>query len=177
MALRRDALSAAAEWILAVEALARGTDGLVATVGEARVEPGAANVIPSRVRLSLDVRHADDAARAAACASLHRRAEEIAVARGVELWWQVAQETAAVSCSPELTDALAAAVRACGHRELRLTSGAGHDAATIAALTPVTMLFVRCAGGISHNPGESVSHADVAAAVEVVWRFFERAAG
>jgi allantoate deiminase len=171
MALRRDALTAAAEWILAVEALARGAEGLVATVGEARVEPGAGNVIPGRVALSLDVRHAQDAARQAACATLGERAQAIAEARGVAAEWEVVQETAAVTCSPALGDALAAAVRACGHRELRLTSGAGHDAAVMAALTPVTMLFVRCAGGVSHNPAESVAHADVAAAIEVVGRF------
>jgi allantoate deiminase len=176
MELRRDALAGGAEWILAVEALARGTERLVATVGEARVEPGAANVIAGRVALSLDVRHADDAARVAAVAALRTRAAEIAAARGMEVEFEVVQETAAVACSPALGDALAASVRACGHRELRLTSGAGHDAAVIAALTPVTMLFVRCAGGISHNPAEAVAHADVAAAIEVVSRFLANAA-
>jgi allantoate deiminase len=94
----------------------------------------------------------------------------------MEVEFEVVQETAAVACSPALGDALAAAVRACGHRELRLTSGAGHDGAVIAALTPVTMLFVRCAGGISHNPAEAVAHADVAAAIEVVSRFLANAA-
>jgi len=175
MQLRRDALTAAAEWILAVEALARDTAGLVATVGEARVEPGAGNVIPGRAALSLDVRHADDAARAAAIAELHARADTIAAARDVALEWEIVQATPAVACSPALADALAAAARACGHRELRLTSGAGHDAAVMAALAPVTMLFVRCAGGISHNPAESVAHADVAAAIEVVDRFLRSA--
>jgi allantoate deiminase len=177
MDLRRDALTAAAEWILAVEALARATDGLVATVGAARVEPGAGNVVPGRVALTLDVRHADDAAREAARDALHERALAIAAARGLDAEWEVVQETAAVACSAQLTDALAAAVRACGHREHHLTSGAGHDAAVMAALTPVTMLFVRCAGGISHNPAESVAHADVAAAIEVVSRFLQHQHG
>jgi allantoate deiminase len=173
MDLRRDALAAAAEWILAVEALARETEGLVATVGEARVEPGAGNVIPGRVALTLDVRHRDDAARDAGVAALRDRAGAIATARGLDVEWEIVQETAAVACSPQLADALAAAARACGHRELRLTSGAGHDAAVMAALAPVAMLFVRCAGGISHHPAESVSHADVAAAIEVVSRFLQ----
>jgi allantoate deiminase len=177
MALRRDALAAAAQWILAVETLARGEDGLVATVGEARVEPGASNVIPGRVALSLDVRHARDAARGAACATLRERAEAIAAGRDVAVAWEVVQETAAVACSPALGDALGAAVRACGHRELHLTSGAGHDAAVMAALAPVTMLFVRCAGGISHNPNESVTPGDVAAAIDVVMRFLIDRAG
>jgi allantoate deiminase len=171
MALRRDALAAAAEWILAVEASAQ--DGLVATVGEANVEPGAGNVIPGLVRLSLDVRHADDSVRAAACALLRERADSIAASRGLTAQWDVVQETPAVACSPALSDALAAAVRGSGHRVVRLTSGAGHDAAVMAALTPAAMLFVRCAGGISHNPAESVSHPDVGAAIDVVMRFLD----
>jgi allantoate deiminase len=175
MKLRRDALTAAAEWILAVEALARDTVGLVATVGEARVEPGAGNVIPGRAALSLDVRHADDTAREAAIAELHARADTIAATRDVALEWEIVQATPAVACSPTLAGALAAAARARGHRELRLTSGAGHDAAVMAALAPVAMLFVRCAGGISHNPAEAVAHADVAAAIEVVDRFLRSA--
>jgi allantoate deiminase len=177
MGLRRDALTAAAEWILAVEARARDTAGLVATVGEARIEPGAGNVVPERAALSLDVRHAQDAVRERAVAQLRERAEAIAVARDVAVDWETVQSTPAVACSPQLADALAAAARACGHRELRLTSGAGHDAAVMAAIAPVAMLFVRCAGGISHNPAESVTQADVAAAIEVVGRFLDGGVG
>jgi allantoate deiminase len=177
IALRRDALTAAAEWILAVEALARDEDGLVATVGEARIEPGAGNVIPGEVALSLDARHPDDGARAAARDALRERALAIAAARGLSVEFEVVQETAAVACSPALSDDLAAAVRDCGHRVVRLPSGAGHDAAVMAALTPVAMLFVRCAGGISHSPNESVTRADVAAAIEVVMRFLDGQAG
>jgi hydantoinase/carbamoylase family amidase len=173
MNLRRDALAAAAEWILAVERTARETAGLVATVGEARVEPGAGNVIPGRVALTLDVRHADDAVREAARDALRDQARAIAATRGLDVAWEIVQETAAVACSAQLADALADAARACGHSELHLTSGAGHDAAVIAALAPVAMLFVRCAGGISHNPAESVTHGDVAAAIEVIGRFLE----
>ena len=177
MAMRRDAVAGAAEWILAVEALARGADGLVATVGEARIEPGASNVIAGRAALSLDVRHADDHARAAARDELRERALAIAATRGLTVEFEIVQETAAVACSPALSDALAAAVRDCGHRVVHLTSGAGHDAAMMAALAPVTMLFVRCAGGISHNPAEAVSHADVAAAIEVIARFLDAGPG
>lgn len=171
MALRHDPLCAAAEWILAVEAEAKGTPGLVATVGQAAVEPGVANVIPGRALLSVDVRHGDDAVRDAAAAALRERAEAIAAARGVELEWRPVQETAAVACSPELTEPLAQAVADTGHPVVRLASGAGHDAATLAAIAPVAMLFVRCAGGVSHNPAESVERGDVAAAIDVMTRF------
>ena len=173
MDLRHDALTAAAEWILAVEARARAKEGLVATVGEARVEPGAGNVIPGRVRLSLDVRHADDAAREHAVERLRGRADDVASSRDLALEWDVLQETRAVQCAPPLRDALAAAVRDGGHRVVHLTSGAGHDAAIMASLTPAAMLFVRCAGGISHHPSESVDPAHVAAAIAVVMRFLE----
>src|SRR5262245_14715492 len=168
MALRRDALAAAAEWILTVENFGRGTEGLVATVGESTVEPGAGNVIPGRVVLSLDLRHADDGIREAAHERLLRGATAIAQRRGLEATWSVVQETAAVACDPALTDALAAAA---GGDVPRLPSGAGHDAAVMSQLAPVAMLFVRCKGGISHNPAESVTAADVAAAVEVTTRF------
>lgn len=176
MRLRRDALCGGAEWLLAVEARARATDGLVATVGEAAVEPGAGNVIPGAARLSLDVRHGDDRVRAAACAGLCERAQAVAAARGLEVACEPVQETGAVTCSPELTDALAQAAADAGHPAPRLLSGAGHDAAMMAAVTPVAMLFVRCRGGVSHHPAESVAAADVAAAVEVTTRFLERLA-
>jgi allantoate deiminase len=176
MMLRRDALCAAAEWILAAERHARARDGLVATIGEASVEPGASNVIPSRARLTLDVRHGDDGVRAAACERLRERALEIGAARGVGIEWEVVQETPAVACSPELSALLADAVAAAGPRVVRLPSGAGHDAAVMARLAPVAMLFVRCAGGVSHNPAEHVDAADVAVAVDVTSRFLERLA-
>jgi allantoate deiminase len=172
MALRRDALAAAAEWILAVETLARETDGLAATVGAVSVEPGAGNVIPGRVQLGLDLRHADDPVRAAAGSSLAQRAEEIAGARGLTVEWR-SHEAAGVVLSPELTETLAAAVTASGRRLVRLPSGAGHDAAMLSTITPAAMLFVRCAGGISHNPAESVTLDDVAAAIDVTIRFLE----
>jgi allantoate deiminase len=168
MAMRHDALPAAAEWILAVEELARESHGLVATVGDARIDPGAANVIPGQVILSLDVRHADDHARAAAAARLRERADAIARARGLRAAWAQMQDNAAVECAPALTDALADAVSAAGHRVVRLPSGAGHDAVAMSALAPVAMLFVRCAGGISHHPAESVAAQDVAAAIDVL---------
>jgi allantoate deiminase len=176
MELRRDALVAAAEWIVAVEEQGRRIEGAVATVGEVEVAPGASNVIPGRVELSLDVRHGSDDVREAASAALRERASALASARGVEVGWEEVQATSTVACSPELTSALCDAVAAAGHPELRLVSGAGHDAAMMAAVAPVAMLFVRCAGGVSHDPAESVDLADVAAAIDVLDRFLERLA-
>jgi allantoate deiminase len=174
MGTRCDALAAAAGWIGAVEAEAQSRDGLVATVGDIAVEPGAANVIPGRAAASLDVRHADDAVREAAAEALRGRALEIGAARGVKVEWEPIQATPAVPCSPDLTDELAAAVGGTGHTAPRLTSGAGHDAAMMAAIAPVALLFVRCEGGISHHPDESVREEDVAVALEATTRFVER---
>jgi allantoate deiminase len=173
MALRHDALCAAAEWIGAVESVARETDGVVATVGEIAVAPGAPNVIPGRAEATLDVRQAEDRVRVEARDRLRESATAIAAARGVAVEWSIVQETAAVECSPELTDRLARAVAAAGHPVARLASGAGHDAAIMASMTPVAMLFVRCEGGVSHHPAEAVAAADVAAAIDVLGRFLD----
>jgi len=173
MDLRRDALCAAAEFVLAVEALARSEPGLVATVGELSAAPGASNVIPGVALLSLDVRHAENAVREQACRSLRERAEAIARARAVHARWQVIQETRAIACAPDLDRLLEQAIRAAGYRVHRLVSGAGHDAVAMADVTPVAMLFVRCKGGISHNPAESVAVEDVVVAITVLHRFLE----
>jgi allantoate deiminase len=173
MALRRDALGAAAEFVTAVESVAREQEGAVATVGGLEVEPGARNVIPGRVVLSLDVRHAADAVRESVLARLHERAGAIAAARGVGVEWDLGAGVGAVDTSAELTGLLAEAVAAAGHPVLRLASGAGHDAVMLSRIAPVAMLFVRCAGGVSHHPAETVTVEDVAAAIDVSTRFLE----
>jgi allantoate deiminase len=171
MAQRRDALAAAAEFVTALEVVARDQDGVVATVGIVEVEPGARNVIPGRAVLSLDVRHASDSVRESVLMRLHERAGAIAGARGVGVEWQVGQGTGSVDTSAALTELLAQAVAASGHPVVRLPSGAGHDAVMLSAICPIAMLFVRCAGGVSHNPAESVTAEDVAAAIEATTRF------
>jgi allantoate deiminase len=158
MDARRDALAAAAEWMLAVERA-----GVLATVGQLEVEPGGRNVIPGRATLSLDLRDPDDATRREAVAALRDRAQEIADRRGVALAWPDTADFPALAMDERLTSAFGVATR--------LPSGAGHDAAMMAAITPAAMLFVRCRGGVSHNPAESVDEADVAVAIDVLERF------
>lgn len=171
MALRHDALTAAAGFMLAVERVARDTPGLVATVGQLTVEPGASNVIPGRVVLSLDVRHPNADALREAVRALEARSEEIAAERGVRVEWNESGIGAAVECSPRLRALLARAVAEAGVEPFELPSGAGHDGVMLSRLTEIAMLFVRCAGGISHNPAESVTAADVAVALDVLERF------
>ena len=177
MDLRRDALCAAAEFIVAVEKFARKTNGLVATVGQVHAEPGASNVIPGTATLTLDVRHRKDSVRLASGAALQKLARRIAGARQMKLVWQPVQQTASVPCSPQLSRCLKRAVQSHQREVAALPSGAGHDAAVMARITPAAMLFVRCKGGVSHHPDESVSNQDVRVAVEVLNDFLRRLAG
>jgi allantoate deiminase len=140
-------------------------------VGQLRVEPGASNVIPGYAQLSLDVRHSEDSTRTTACAQLHANATEIAARRGVSVAWEPVQESVSVHCSSRLSALLASAVQASGIALRALPSGAGHDAVSMSKVTDVAMLFVRCKGGISHNPAESITAEDAAVAVEVLSRF------
>ena len=172
MDARRDALAAAAEWMLAAEAVTRRRPGLVSTVGRIAVDPGARNVIPGEARMTLDVRHTSNAIRRETIADLRAEAQRIAAAREVELDWDARGETAAVPTSPDLGDRLADAVEATtGHPPERLASGAGHDGVLMAEVADIAMLFVRCERGISHNPAEAVAEADVAVALDVLERF------
>jgi allantoate deiminase len=176
MKLRKDALCAAAEFVLAVENLARKTSGLVATVGQISVKSGASNVIPGEAQLTLDLRHATDFVRRCAQEKLKRRALQIAMGRKLGLVFENVQETAAVNCSTKLSARLALSVGQCQRKVPELPSGAGHDAAVMSKVTPIAMLFVRCKGGISHHPDESVKVDDIRVALDVLGDFILRMA-
>jgi allantoate deiminase len=174
MTLRQDALCATAELILLIEQIGRKYEGLVATVGSCIVHPNASNVIPSLVQFSIDIRHQIDAVRLAAVAEIEQQAQQIAQQRQVGLSCSIVQENQAVPCQSVIADQLAQAVTQCGYPLRFLTSGAGHDGVIISQLAPIAMLFVRCKGGVSHNPAESVETEDVAVAIEVLRVFVER---
>lgn len=171
MSLRHDALGAAAEFVVAVERLAADTPAMVATVGQLAVDPGASNVIPGRVTLSLDLRHPDDRTRQDALGKLRAQAEALATRRGVTVEWLVTADNPSVRCSPQWIALVSQAVAATGNPVYSLASGAGHDAAMLATQTPIAMLFVRCKAGVSHSPAESVTVEDVAVAIEALDRF------
>ena len=166
MHLRQDAVAAAAEWISAVEFLARGHAGpssLVATVGKVLVEPNAGNVIAGKASVSLDVRSDRDAVRDAAVEELLSKAESIATRRGVLSASKTQMEQPAVPMDEQFTAVLGECVEAAGHRPRMMPSGAGHDAMVMATRLPTAMLFLRSPGGISHHPAEAVREQDVAA--------------
>lgn len=166
MALRKDALCAAAEFILAAERC-----GITATVGKLEARPGASNVIPGAVTLTLDVRDLSDARRAAALRRLRRQAEGIAKRRKVRAAWIPVQDSPSVRCDPALTRLMQRSIARHADRALTLPSGAGHDAVAMSAICPVAMLFVRCKGGISHHPGESITSRDAQVAITVLRDF------
>jgi hydantoinase/carbamoylase family amidase len=171
MALRHDALTAAAEAITAIEDIARSgaAASLVATVGEMRVLPGASNVIPGEVHLTLDVRAADDRTRVDAAAEIRRRLDGIGARRGVAIRMDTVHEKPVAACAPWLRRAIAAAItEVTGRRPRELMSGAGHDGQAMVRLTDIGMVFVRCRGGISHNPAEFVTVEDLGLAVEAL---------
>jgi len=173
MAQRRDALVGASMFVAGVNRYAEREDGLVATIGQLMVHPGAANVIPGHTTASLDVRSADDEQRQRACTDLLELAARIGQQRRLEVDVAPRSERAAVACSPALTALLEKAADDSGYNTIRLASGAGHDGVYISEIADVAMIFVRCKGGISHNPAESVTVEDVAAAIDVVDRFLE----
>ena len=177
MSARQDALTAAAECVLAVEEIASGAPDAVATVGQISAEPGATNVIPGRVEFSIDMRAADDQVRRDCVAALHARLEEIGARRGVAISAEQTHAADGVLCAPWLIDQIEEAMDDLGQPRRRLPSGAGHDAAALAAITDVGMIFVRCAGGVSHSPDESITEADAIASAELLLRTVERIGG
>ncbi len=166
MRQRRDALAGATEWIQRIEqaTLDAGPD-VVATVGTLQCEPGAVNVIPGAVSLTLDIRSPQDDTREALLNQLLDEARDIAARRRLDFAHEIFYTIAATPCDNALREALAAAVAAVQGSVLALPSGAGHDAIAVAERWPSAMLFVRCAKGISHHPAESVESDDVALAL------------
>ncbi|HBM2980575.1 TPA: allantoate amidohydrolase [Klebsiella michiganensis] len=166
MSHRKDALAAAAEWMVRVETLTREQGGnRVATVGTLRCAPGAVNVIPGDVTLTLDIRGPHDQPLDALLDTLLNEAQAIASRRQLRFSAEEFYRIAATACDSGLQQVLSEAVQAVQGRSLMLPSGAGHDAIAMAERWPSAMLFVRCKGGISHHPAESVTADDVALAI------------
>ncbi len=174
MPMRRDALAAAAEMLLAIEQRARSQSNLVATVGKMEVPGSAANTIPGRVRFTLDIRSPSDQERLNAVGDIRKAIATIAQSRGVTAEFAIGHEVPAALCDQRLSDQLAKAVEAIGITPRRLPSGAGHDAMAFDKVIPFAMLFVRCRGGVSHNPAEFASPDDIDVAARVLSAFLDR---
>jgi len=174
MNLRRDALAGAAEIVGLTEQLGRSSRDTVATIGRLSVAPNAPNVVPSRVALTVDLRSASDEVRDEIARQFRAGVQAIADRRRLGLTIMQTRDVRTTICHPRLQDQLGAAVVTVGGEPPRLASGAGHDGQAMAALCPVGMLFVRCRGGISHNPLEYASPRDMGLAVAALIAFIER---
>lgn len=170
MRLRRDALAAAAEMALAMEAVAAAHPDAVGTVGVFRPEPGATNVIPSAVGFTVDFRAPRDDTLASMDGQLRERFAEIAQRRGVGLSIEPYAREKATPMDETLRQALERGVARSGANiaARRIPSGAGHDAMIMAKLCPSAMLFVRNEKGVSHSPLEAMTQEDAGIAVKVM---------
>jgi len=174
MNLRRDALAGAAECALAVERVARSHPELVGTVGRFEARPGAINVIPGEVMFTVDVRAPQDSLREHAVAQIRSEIESVSRNRKLTSEIESLQHFGVTTCAPRLIERMERAVASQGFRVRRLPSGAGHDGMALGAITEICMLFVRCKGGISHSPLESITREDAAAGVRVLMNFIEK---
>jgi allantoate deiminase len=173
MPARKDALAAAAECVLAIEARCATEPGLVGTVGRIEAGPGAINVIPGRAAFTIDIRAPDDAQRVRAADDLMQQLGAIARKRGVTLTTRKIYDMAAAPCAPWLIEQVDSAIAAESIKPFRLPSGAGHDGMAMIRLTDIGMIFLRCAGGISHNPAEAITVEDAEIGAQVLLRFIE----
>jgi allantoate deiminase len=173
MGLRRDALAAAAECVLGIERIAGGLPEVVATVGRIEALPGAINVVPGEVRFTIDTRAPRDELRGHAVAAIKQHCAEVAARRGVGIAIELTQEAGVAACAPWLMDQIDAAIAAQSIPVRRLPSGAGHDGMAMKAIADIGMLFVRCKGGISHNPAEDITAADADVSTQIFLRFIE----
>ncbi|HTA77913.1 MAG TPA: M20 family metallo-hydrolase [Terracidiphilus sp.] len=169
---RKDALTAAAELILALEAAARSTSAMdtVGTVGVCEVFPGAVNSIPSRVRLETDIRDIDGARRDSVLNALREKCDETAKRRGVAIATEVVNADPPATCDPAILAALEQSAVAANKTYKKMVSRAYHDSLFMARIAPVAMLFIPCRDGVSHRPDEYASPEWIGTGVHVLSR-------
>jgi len=178
MELRQDALIGASRFVLEVNRIARQfPDYARGTVGFLQVKPNSRNVIPGEVRTSVDFRNAKAATLDAMCEELGRAAKRIEAECRVTIELREIVHFEACAFDPVLVGHVRAAAAALGHAHRDIVSGAGHDAVSIARVAPAAMVFVPCAGGLSHNELESATPADLAAGCDVLLHAALKAAG
>jgi len=173
MNLRQDALAAAAECVLEIERRCGSVAELVGTVGKLETFPGATNVIAGRVEFTIDIRSPRDADRLAAVADVTQALGAICRRRGVTVDIRPMHEGRTAACADWLMRQIGDAIAAEGLPVRTLPSGAGHDGMAIIDVADIGMLFVRCKGGISHNPAEAITQEDAGISARVFLRFIE----
>jgi N-carbamoyl-L-amino-acid hydrolase len=169
---RKDALTAAAELILALESAARSSGSIdsVGTVGLCEVFPGAVNSIPSRVNLQTDVRDTDLVRRDSVLDAFNTACNDVSCRRGVIISTEVVNADPPAACDLEILAALEGSAVAAGKSYRKMASRAYHDSLFMASITPTAMLFIPCRNGISHRPDEYASAEAIGAGVHVLAR-------
>ncbi len=169
---RKDALAAASELVLALEAAAKSTGAIdtVGTVGVCEVFPGAVNSIPLRVQMTTDVRDIDRARRDSVLAKLAEAANEVSTRRGVKISTELINADPPTTCDAAILAALEASAIAAGKSYRKMVARAYHDSSFVSCIAPTAMLFIPCRGGVSHRPDEHASPEWIGGGVHVLAR-------
>jgi N-carbamoyl-L-amino-acid hydrolase len=169
MRLRKNALLGAARMIERIDAIAREhAPDAVGTVGLLENRPNSRNVVPGEVFFTVDFRHPDDTVLDVLEAKFRAALAEILPPLALSYSEARIWHSPAVKFSPELIECVRIGTHKAGLKSRDMISGAGHDAAYVARVAPTTMIFVPCAGGISHNEAESTSFDECAAGAQVL---------
>lgn len=178
MEARADALVAAAELVGAVRRVGLARPGVGrATVGRLEVPDAAPNVVPSLVRLTVELRHPDAGELAAMLAEVRAELDRVCVASGVLATAELTLQAAPTPFHPTVVDVIEAAAESLGLSRRRMISGAGHDAVPLAGVVPAGMIFVPCPGGVSHSPDERLEPQAAADGAAVLLESMRRLAG
>ncbi len=171
MSDRRDALAAAAEFVLAVRNLAQEAGPpAVGTVGALSVSPGASNVIPGEVEMRVEFRSTDGAQLRGLCEKAAQELQAIGLRSGLDRRMDAWDLREPVLLDTGIRDTLLAAMAGAGLGPHVMPSGAGHDAMVLAKHVPAGMLFVPSVGGVSHSSREQTHPGDAALGAEVLLR-------
>ena len=175
MVMRRDALVGAALGVVLVENIAKEFN-VVATVGKIECGPGAVNVIPGYAKFTIDIRSGDDQRRDQALAKIKNELSLICESRGLTAAWSEIHNAPAVACADWIQALQTSVLSDMNVKPYRLMSGAGHDAMAMVDVCDVAMYFVRCKGGVSHHPDESVTVEDVTLAIDALGKTLQKLA-
>ncbi len=166
---RRDALLAAAEIVMAVQGLALDyAPDAVGTVGEMKVMPNSRNTIPGEVFLTIDIRNPDREVLGTMAEHLREIVAKCAGRHGVDFELDEIWDKPPIEFDPDCVSAVESAARELDYSYRRIVSGAGHDACQVCEVAPTSMIFVPCAGGLSHNEAESAEPRDLEAGANVL---------
>jgi len=169
MPMRRDALVGAARLIDRIESIAlEHAPSAVGSVGLIEVQPNSRNVVPGHVFFTVDFRHPEDAVLDAMEHTLLAAIDEMTGKGYLDVELKKVWESPAVRFDSDCLACVRKSVDAAGFSARTMISGAGHDAAYIARVAPTAMIFVPCAGGLSHNEEESTSFEECAAGAQVL---------